>query len=55
MSSRIWYLIMSKINDDITMLSEISKYFKEEYQRMLKEMTIYDIRVLWYLLNGRRK
>jgi len=42
-------------DDNVVMLSEVSKYFKEEYQRMLKEMTMYDIRRLWHILHGRSK
>ena len=41
--------------DHIIMLRELSKYFKVEYQLMLSEMTIDDVRRLWYILNGRSK
>ncbi len=45
-------------NDDTDytlMLSEVSKYFKVEYRRMVGEMTRNDIRRLWYILHGRSK
>ena len=47
---------MDKDNPDyIVILTEVSKFFKLEYYKMLISMKTSDLKILWNVLNGRTK
>ncbi len=41
-------------HDYVLMLTEVSKYFKVKYKKMVYDMTKDDIKRLWHILHNRR-